>query len=148
MNTNEVEKLIEKYLDGLTTPDEERRLSAAVGRRDAPRHWQTVAVMLGEMARAEAVYEQRVAEHRLLRRRRYVGWAVAASLAVVSLAGLLYNSSRSNQSQADVAIAYVDGREITDHSQVLALAEDAVCDIFDTASEEDGALSGVFEIDE
>lgn len=146
MNTNEVDKLIEKYLDGLTTPAEERLLAAAVCRPCVPDRWKTVAVMLGELAQGEAEYDRHVAYRRSQRRRRVAVWSVAASLAVVSLVGVIYNSHRSHHSQADVAIAYVDGRKITDRSQVLALAEDAVCDIFDTAADEDGSMSGVFEI--
>lgn len=146
MNRNEVNKLIDKYLEGATTPEEEVRLAREVNRADAPAEWKAISAMLGQLALDEAAYDEEMARRRsrsLWTRR--MGWAMAASIVVVAGIGLWFNSQQ--HSTTDIAIAYVDGKTITDEDRVLAMAEDAVCDIFTTASESDVDIDAMYNLE-
>ena len=135
MDRNEVNKLIDKYLEGATTPEEEVRLAREVNREDAPAEWKAIGTMLGQLALDEAEYDEEMARRRsrsLWTRR--VGWAMAASIVVVAGIGLWFYDKQD--SQTDIAIAYVNGEVITDETRVLAMAEDAVCDIFSNSDAE------------
>lgn len=57
MTTHEINNLIARYLDGQTTPAEERQLALEVQRQDAPPEWRIIAAMLGELTRDEAIYD-------------------------------------------------------------------------------------------
>ena len=86
MKQQDVERLIAKYLDGQTSPEEEKRLAlaldSAIGRGDAPQEWRVVAQMLGELTLGEALYDKMIAE----RRRRKIGrWASLVAAASVAL---------------------------------------------------------------
>ena len=86
MRKQDVERLIAKYMDGQTSPEEEKRLALeldrAIERGDAPQEWRVVAAMLGELTLGEALYDKMIAE----RRRRRVGlWTVLTAAASVAL---------------------------------------------------------------
>ena len=146
MNRNEVNKLIDKYLEGDTTPEEELQLAKEVNRKDAPAEWKAISAMLGQLTLDEAEYDEEMARrrNRSIWTRR-IGWAMAASIVVVAGIGLWFNSQQ--HSSTDIAIAYVNGQTITDEDRVLAMAEDAVCDIFTTASESDIDIDAMYNIE-
>lgn len=86
MTTHEINNLIARYLDGQTTPAEERQLALEVQREDAPPEWRIVAEMLGELTRDEALYDRIMAERAsrpTTRRMNRWYWSVAASVALV-----------------------------------------------------------------
>jgi ferric-dicitrate binding protein FerR (iron transport regulator) len=146
MKTEETERLISKYLAGTATPDEERRLSLEVNRRDVPQEWRAIGVMLGELTLGEALYEQQVQHRRSHRRRIFAACAMAASVACVSLAGWWYFDGRQASDSENIAIAHIDGHTISDESLVRAMAEDAVCDIFETADEANADELDLFDM--
>lgn len=99
MTSREINLLIERYLDGATTPAEERRLALAVSAPDAPPEWAIIAEMLGELTTDAALYDDIMAQRapqpakqdatpakRLV---RLWPWAAAACVAVAL--GLSYN---------------------------------------------------------
>ena len=135
MNRNEVNKLIDKYLEGSTTPEEEVRLAREVSREDAPAEWKAISAMLGQLAIDEAAYDEEIARRhsRTLWTRR-IGWAMAASIVIVAGIGLWLNNHQDKKDYE--CIAYVNGEVITDETRVLAMAEDAVCDIFSNSDAE------------
>ena len=71
MTYNDTEVLIQKYLNGETTVEEERLLALEVSREDVPEDWKIIAGMLGELTIDEALFDQMTAErrhkHRLMR---------------------------------------------------------------------------------
>ena len=174
MDKKQIEQLIDKYLDGATTPEEELQLAREVSRPDAPTEWGIIATMLGKLTLDEAEYERSVkktpsvqwslhplrfprhrgtetpsmgrneSEERKVPHTRsmskWKGWSIAASIIVVAGIGLWFYSQQD--SSTDIAIAYVDGQTITDEDRVLAMAEDAVCDIFSNSDAE----SSLYEI--
>ncbi len=89
MTHQETEILIQKYLNGETTAEEERLLALEVSREDAPADWKIIAEMLGELTIDEALFDQIMAERkpkpRLMRFWPWVAAACVAALLVVFL---------------------------------------------------------------
>ncbi len=85
MTQQEVNRLIDKYMEGETTPQEERQLAIEVNRPDAPAEWKIIAEMLGDLTLGEALYDQTMAERKRLQIRRYIGWSIAAVAACLTL---------------------------------------------------------------
>ena len=85
MTQKDVNRLIDKYMEGETTPQEERQLAIEVNRPDAPAEWKIIAEMLGELTLGEALYDQTMAERKRVRIRRYIGWSTAAVAACLTL---------------------------------------------------------------
>ncbi len=92
MKTKDIEQLINKYLDGETSPAEEQKLALELQRPDIPEDWQAIRLMLGELTLGEAEYHSLLAKKSLpfgggLERGR--GWVSAiSSMAAVLLVGL------------------------------------------------------------
>ena len=89
MTHQETEILIQKYLNGETTAEEERLLALEVSRKDAPDDWKVIAEMLGELTIDEALFDQIMAERkqkpRLIRFWPWVAAACVVALLVVFL---------------------------------------------------------------
>ena len=63
MTNKDIQTLIDKYLAGLTSPDEERQLARALqNAENQPTEWQAVSLMLGELAQGEAEYDAIMAQ--------------------------------------------------------------------------------------
>ncbi|MBR1902947.1 MAG: hypothetical protein IJ826_08235 [Bacteroidaceae bacterium] len=92
MKTKDIEQLINKYLEGETSPAEEQKLALELQRPDIPEEWQAIRLMLGELTLGEAEYHSLLAKKSLpfgggLERCR--GWVSAiSSMAAVLLVGL------------------------------------------------------------
>lgn len=84
MTYQETEILIQKYLNGETTAEEEKLLALEVSRKDAPSDWKIIAEMLGELAIDEALFDKIMAERKpkpsLV---RFWPWVAAACVAVL-----------------------------------------------------------------
>ena len=63
MTNKDIEQLINKYLDGETSPAEECQLARELQRTDIPEEWQVVRLMLGELTLGEAEYDAIMARH-------------------------------------------------------------------------------------
>lgn len=89
MTYKETEILIQKYLNGETTAEEERLLALEVSRKDAPDDWKVIAEMLGELTVDEALFDQIMAERkqksRIIRLWPWVAAACVVALLVVFL---------------------------------------------------------------
>lgn len=89
MTYNETEILIQKYLNGETTAEEEKLLALEVSRKDAPEDWKVIAEMLGELTVDEALFDQIMAERkqkpRFIRLWPWVAAACVAALLIVFL---------------------------------------------------------------
>ena len=92
MTNKEIQQLINRYLEGETSPAEEQKLALELQRPDIPEDWQAIRLMLGELILGEAEYHSLLAKKSLpfgggLERGR--GWVSAiSSMAAVLLVGL------------------------------------------------------------
>ena len=89
MTNKDTELLIQKYLNGETTAEEERLLALEVSRDDAPDDWKVIAGMLGELTVDEALFNQMMAERshksRIVKLWPWVAAACVAALLIVFL---------------------------------------------------------------
>ena len=58
MKDKDIEQLINKYLEGETSPEEEQELALELQRPDIPEEWKAVRLMLGELTLGEAEYDR------------------------------------------------------------------------------------------
>jgi len=58
MKDKDIEQLINKYLEGETSPAEEQKLALELQRPDIPEEWQAIRLMLGELTIGEAEYDR------------------------------------------------------------------------------------------
>lgn len=90
MKQKDIEILIQKYLNGETTPEEEKTLALEVSRDDVPQEWKIIAEMLGELTIDEALYDKMMAERntkpRVIRFWPWLAAACVAALLIVFLA--------------------------------------------------------------
>lgn len=90
MKQKDIEILIQKYLNGETTPEEEKTLALEVSRDDAPQEWKIIAEMLGELTIDEALYDKMMAERskkpRIIKFWPWLAAACVAALLIVFLA--------------------------------------------------------------
>lgn len=92
MTTHEINLLIERYLDGETTPAEERELALAVQREDRPAEWAIIAEMLGELTADEAIYDEIMAQRASKPAKRLTKlWPWAAAACAIVVFGLSYS---------------------------------------------------------
>lgn len=57
MTDKDIQILIDKYLEGMTTPEEELSLARELQRQDIPEEWKAIRLMLGDLALGEAEYD-------------------------------------------------------------------------------------------
>ncbi|MDE5739770.1 MAG: hypothetical protein K2H92_05615 [Bacteroidaceae bacterium] len=103
MTTKAVNKLIDRYLEGKTSPDEERRLALEVNRPDAPAEWKVVSEMLGDLTLGEALYEETLARRRRRRATLYMGWTAAACIAFVLVMGYVEQQKLQRKEAVELA---------------------------------------------
>jgi len=88
MTQKDTEQLIQKYLDGETSLEEEKQLALEVSRDGAPKEWKLIAEMLGKMTVDEAIFEKMRIEH--TKRHLISLWPlIAAACAAILLMVLL-----------------------------------------------------------
>lgn len=93
MKDKDIQLLIDKYLDGATSPEEEKKLAKELSRADIPLEWVAIKMMLGELTMGEVAYDNMMTEGQApsftTSPARLRGWmtalAVAASLALLLL---------------------------------------------------------------
>lgn len=90
MTNKDIQTLIDRYLEGETSPQEERLLARELQRDNLPEEWQAIQLMLGELAMGEAQYdaimEQRTNQPSALLR----AIRVVSTLAAIYLIGLFF----------------------------------------------------------
>ena len=65
MTNNDIQTLVDKYLAGATSPQEELQLAATLQQQaELPAEWQAVSLMLGELTQGEAEYDAIIASRK------------------------------------------------------------------------------------
>lgn len=91
MTNSDIQQLIDKYLNGETSPAEEQQLALELHQRqDMPEEWQVVRLMLGELAIGEAEYDAIIKQRSHKPSAILVALRVVLSTAAIYLVGLFF----------------------------------------------------------
>ena len=144
MKDKDIQQLIDKYLEGETSPAEESLLARALYRHEQkggemPEEWQTIRLMLGEWAMGEAAYDEMMSERQQNSQRitplgtQHGGrlWrklAVAASLLLLFGIGasLLFRGSNSSSSTDTLTQAQDDGKDTGSQPEPSVMEEEGI----------------------
>lgn len=100
--TNEaIQQLIDKYLEGKTSPAEERQLARALLRSDLPEECQAVRLMLGELTMGEAAYDEILAQRKQKPSAIIIALRTISSIAAIWFIGLFFYQ-QSSASEPDI----------------------------------------------
>lgn len=140
MNKNEIQRLIDRYLNGVTTPEEEQQLARALLGGNIPDEWKVVRIMLGELAMGEAEYDADMAK-KSSRKKSFVlpvpvRWLIAASVALL-IGFVCFNSIESNE---DNVVAEMKTDKPQEHRMV---SNNAVSNESPTKEQTDGTNTGL-----
>ena len=140
MNKNEIHRLIDRYLNGVTTPEEEQQLARALLGGNIPDEWKVVRIMLGELAMGEAEYDADMAK-KASRKKSFVlpvpvRWLIAASVALL-IGFVCFNSIESNE---DNVVAEMKTDKPQEHRMV---SNNAVSNESPTKEQTDGTNTGL-----
>ena len=91
MTNKDIQKLIDKYLAGETSPAEEQRLALALSQhQDLPEEWENVRLMLGELTLGEAEYDAIMAQRNTRPSALLIALRIISSVAAIYLIGLFF----------------------------------------------------------
>lgn len=140
MNKNETQILIDRYLNGVTTPEEEQQLARALLGGNIPDEWKVVRIMLGELAMGEAEYDADMAK-KASRKKSFVlpvpvRWLIAASVALL-IGFVCFNSIESNE---DNVVAEMKTDKPLEHRMV---SNNAISNESPSKEQTDGTNTGL-----
>ena len=140
MNKNEIQRLIDRYLNGVTTPEEEQQLASALLGGNIPDEWKVVRIMLGELAMGEAEYDADMAK-KASRKKSFVlpvpvRWLIAASVALL-IGFVCFNSIESNE---DNVVAEMKTDKPQEHRMI---SNNAISNESPTKEQTDGTNTGL-----
>ena len=84
MTNKEIQQLIDKYLEGETSPAEERQLARELQRDDLPEEWQAIRLMLGELMTGAAEYDT------IMEQRKQKPSAILRAIRIISTVAAIY----------------------------------------------------------
>lgn len=91
MTNKDIQKLIDKYLAGETSPAEEQKLALALSQhQDLSEEWESVRLMLGELTLGEAEYDAIIKEHSRKPSALIIALRIISSVAAIYLVGLFF----------------------------------------------------------
>ena len=91
MTNKDIQKQIDKYLAGETSPAEEQRLALALSQhQDLPEEWESVRLMLGELTLGEAEYDAIMAQRTTKPSALLIALRIISSVAAIYLIGLFF----------------------------------------------------------
>ena len=90
MTNKEIQQLINKYLEGETTPEEERQLALELQGDNQPEEWQAIRLMLGELTMGEAEYDAIMEQRKEKPSAILIALRTISSIAAIYLVGLFF----------------------------------------------------------
>ena len=90
MTNKEIQQLINKYLEGETSPEEERLLALELQGDDQPEEWQAIRMMLGELTMGEAEYDAIMEQRKEKPSAILIALRTISSIAAIYLVGLFF----------------------------------------------------------
>ena len=112
MTNKEIQQLIDKYLEGETTPAEEQQLARALQLcQELPADWQAVRLMLGELTLGEAAYDDIMAQRRHKPSALLIALRTVMSAAAIYLVGLFLWLQQDTEAPVQTVARQQDIRE-------------------------------------
>ena len=106
MTNKEIQQLINRYLEGETSPEEERQLALELQGDNLPEEWQVIRLMLGELTIGEAEYNA-IMEQRKENERKPSALLIAiraiTSIAAIYLVGLFFWLQQTPEQKTETA---------------------------------------------
>ena len=102
MTNKDIQQLIDKYLEGETSPQEERQLAHELLRPDIPEEWEAIRLMLGELAMGEAEYDSIMARRSSRPSAILVAMRIISSIAAIYLVGLFIYLQMDSTAKTEV----------------------------------------------
>lgn len=90
MTNKEKQQLINKYLEGETSLEEERQLALELQGDDMPEEWKTIRLMLGELTMGEAEYDAIMKQRKEKPSAILIALRTISSIAAIYLVGLFF----------------------------------------------------------
>ena len=91
MTNKDIQKLIDRYLAGETSPAEEQKLALALQQcHNLPEDWQAVRMMLGELTLGEAAYDAIMVQRHHKPSAVIIALRTISSVAAIYLIGLFF----------------------------------------------------------
>ena len=112
MTNKEIQQLIDKYLEGETTPAEEQQLARALQLcQELPADWQAVRLMLGELTLGETAYDDIMAQRRHKPSALLIALRTILSAAAIYLVGLFLWLQQDTEAPVQTVAQQQDIRE-------------------------------------
>ena len=90
MTNKEIQQLINRYLEGETSPEEERQLALELQGDNLPEEWQAIRLMLGELTMGEAEYDNIMEQRKEKPSAILIALRTISSIAAIYLVGLFF----------------------------------------------------------
>ena len=90
MTNEKIQQLINKYLEGETSPEEERQLAMELQGDNLPEEWQAIRLMLGELTMGEAEYDAIMEQRKEKPSAILIALRTISSIAAIYLVGLFF----------------------------------------------------------
>ena len=88
MTNKEIQQLINKYLEGETSPEEERQLAMELQGDNMPEEWKAIRLMLGELTMGEAEYDSIKEQRKQEQQKKKPSAVLVALRAITSIAAI------------------------------------------------------------
>ena len=111
MKDKDIQKLIDKYLEGETSPAEERQLAKELKGSDIPKEWQAIRMMLGELTLGEAEYDEMMKARKASPVRPSVFWRLLIPLAAILLIGFFLFVKPTKEQPVIAEVQQTEARE-------------------------------------
>ena len=130
MTDKEIQKLIDRYLEGITTPEEERLLAHELLRHDIPEEWKAVRLMLGELAMGEAEYDNIMTNRQkkatvITLHRRWIA-AAASLLLIIGIGATLWWTANDNVTTVEALVAQADSVKVSQQPIIEEMKKEPV----------------------
>ena len=103
MTNKEIQQLINKYLEGETSLEEERQLALELQGDDMPEEWQAIRLMLGELTMGEAEYDAIMEQRKEKPSAILIALRTISSIAAIYLVGLFLWLQQTPETKTETA---------------------------------------------
>lgn len=135
MTNHEIQILIDKYLEGMTTPEEELTLARELQQPDLPDDWQAIRMMLGELALGEADYDAIMAQRKQKPSAIIIALRTISSIAAIMLIGLFFYQ------QSSASVPNIPSNEVPHYYTSNLTAGSTLKDVYTSRQQRDQFIS-------